>query len=294
MKKIILLSLAFFAFQTILHAQWSQSIFNSPNQQLVEAAVRDGIILVRQDFQLCDTLTNQKYGRNHESNFGTVYSIAVKVQNALSVSNKFVRPWDFDGNYVQYRNSQYRPIISKTSIRSLSDSTFTDFQYENRNIRALKDSVVYFVDSLSHEKRGFIIDHSKGEKDGWLVWAVINDSTNVENENISLVAYKYKISLEGGLQKYSIGQPTISGHILGGIYVCPIVTSIGTVEFMFEGLITSSDNVNWEFYVLCDDINNEGANAGTLDVAENALTPIEVEQPQDDRSTKNRTRNKKR
>lgn len=296
MKKNVLILLTIFALPTILSAQWSQSLFNSSNQQLVETAVRDGIILVRQDFQLCDTLTNQKYGRNHELNFGTAYSIAVKVQDALSVSNEFVRPWEFDGNFIPYRNSQYRPIISKTSIRSLSDSTFMDFQYDIRNVRALKDSVVYFIDSLSHDKRGFIIDRIKGEKDGWLVWAVVNDSANVEKENISLVTYKLKMTLEEGLRKYTIEQPAISGHILGGIYVCPVVTSIGTIEFMFEGLIVSNDNVNWAFYAICDETDNINGIA-TSDNLSNELTPIVVAEQvvqRENRTVRNRMRNKKR
>lgn len=293
MRKFLLASLSIFTFQTLVFAQWSQSMFNSPNQQMVEDAVRNGIILVCQDYQLRDTVSNQKYGRNHETHFGSVYSIAAKVMDALSVSNRFVRPWDYDINFTQYRNSQYQPVVSKTTFRALSDSTFSDLRYSSCNIRVLKDSVVYYVDSLSHQDRGFIVDHNKGEKDGWLVWAFVNDSTSVRRETISLVTYRHKVSLEDGLHSYAIKQPTVSGHILGGIYVCPTVTTIGTIEFLFEGLIVSDGQNRWQFYTFCD------INQGITEISESpsesegVLTPVN-EEPRQDRNTRSRSRNRNR
>lgn len=294
MRKLLFVSLAIISAQTFASAQWSQSMFNSPNQQLVEDAVRKGIILVRQDYQLRDTLTNQKYGRNHETNFGTVYSIAAIVQNALSVSDRFVSPWEYDSNYDHYRSSQYQPIISKTLIRDVADSTYTELQYGKNNIRALKDGIVYYVDSLSHPDRGFIIDHSKGEKDGWLVWVFTNDTTRLTNASLSLVTYKYKATIEEGLNKYSVKQPTVSGRILGGVYVCPRTTTIGTLEFMFEGLIIPDENDNGQFYYFfdtTDDLTRSISEATTE--AENILTPITDDSVQD-RNTRRRSRNRNR
>lgn len=293
MRKVLFVSLAIIASQAFAFAQWSQSMFNSPNQQLVEDAVRNGIVLIRQDYQLRDTLTNQKYGRNHEAYFGTVYSIAAKVQNALSVSDKFVSPWEYDSNYEHYRSSQYQPIIFKTMIRELSDSTFTELQYDNNNIRALKDGIVYYVDSLSHPNRGFIIDQSKGEKDGWLVWVCSSDTTQLSNASLSLVTYKYKATIEEGLTKYSVKRPTVSVGILGGIYVCPRTTTIGTVEFMFEGLIIPDGNDNWQFYAICgtnDDLTNVSE---TTSEAENTLTPVSDDSIQD-RNSRHSSRNRNR
>ena len=98
MKKCICI-IALVAFHLASYAQWSQSIFNSPNQKMVEDAVKDGIILVRQNFQLKDTMTQQRYGRNHGDSFGSQYCIAAKVKSGLCVSKRFRNPWEYDDNY---------------------------------------------------------------------------------------------------------------------------------------------------------------------------------------------------
>lgn len=291
MKKILLVYLIIITSQAFAFAQWSQSMFNSPNQQLVEDAVRKGIVLVRQDYQLQDTLTNQKYGRNHETYFGTVYSIAAKLQNALSVSERFVSPWEYDSNFAQYNNSHYQPIISKTMFRALSDSSYTELHYNRNYIRALEEGIVYHVDSLSHPDRGFIVDRSIGEKEGWLVWVFASDTTQLSNESLSLVTYKHKVTLEEGLNKYMVTQPGVSGHILGGIYVCPNITVIGTVDFLFEGLIVHDVNEQWQFYVFCETESGSTTLSDNLPEQGDELTPV-TENTQNENNSRHRSRNR--
>ena len=293
MRKLFII-VALVALSSVSYAQWSQSIFNSPNQQMVEDAVKNGIVLIRQDYQLSDTITKQRYGLNHEANFGSQYSIAVKIEKGLSVSNRFVTPWDYDDNYTPYRDSQYIPVMSNTQCRSLQDSNYVEFKYRPENIIAIKDSAVYQVDSLVHPGRGFLCNRETGEKEGWIVWLYVSDSANLAKENISMVTYRQKVTIKEGLHNYSFKQPEVNGQVLGGLYVYPQNTTIGTLEFLFVGLLIPNSGEMWQFYAIGEE---PDASLGGEDPAEHVgqestLTPIE--EPQQEQPARNRSRRRNR
>lgn len=235
MKRIIVSIAVLIASLNCAVAQFSQSLFNSSSQQFVEQAVKDGIVLLRQDYQLLDTLSNTRYGWNHQEVFNSIYSVGFKVEGGYVVNERFVRPWNFDQRYRELRDTTYVPVISRTRSKSMADTVYTDVKYNPDYKRSIRDSLIYRVDSLTHERRGLRIDSSLGEKEGWLIWVTSADSLLQENTQLSVVTYKHQITIEENKKEYALPKPATSKNIVTGILVVPNNTQIGVLDFQIIG-----------------------------------------------------------
>lgn len=235
MKRIIVSIAVLIASLNCAVAQFSQSLFNSSSQQFVEQAVKDGIVLLRQDYQLLDTLSNTRYGWNHQEVFNSIYSVGFKVEGGYVVNERFVRPWNFDQRYRELRDTTYVPVISRTRSKSMADTVYTNVKYNPDHKRSIRDSLIYRVDSLTHERRGLRIDSSLGEKEGWLIWVTSADSLLQENTQLSVVTYKHQITIEENKKEYALPKPATSKNIVTGILVVPNNTQIGVLDFQIIG-----------------------------------------------------------
>lgn len=235
MKRIIVSIAVLIASLNCAVAQFSQSLFNSSSQQFVEQAVKDGIVLLRQDYQLLDTLSNTRYGWNHQEVFNSIYSVGFKVEGGYVVNERFVRPWNFDQRYRELRDTTYVPVISRTRSKSMADIVYTDVKYNPDYKRSIRDSLIYRVDSLTHERRGLRIDSSLGEKEGWLIWVTSADSLLQENTQLSVVTYKHQITIKENKKEYALPKPATSKNIVTGILVVPNNTQIGVLDFQIIG-----------------------------------------------------------
>ena len=287
MKRIIVSIVVLIASLNCAVAQFSQSLFNSSSQQLVEQAVKGGIVLLRQDYQLLDTLSNTRYGWNHQEVFNSIYSVGFKVGSGYVVNERFVRPWNFDQRYHELRDTTYVPVISKTSCKSMVDTVYTDVKYNSDHKRSIKDSLIYRVDSLVHERRGLRIDSSLGEKEGWLVWITSADSLLQENTQLSVVTYKHKITIEENKKEYALPKPATSKNIMAGILVVPNNTQVGVLDFQIVGYAYQKD----DWYVICD---IEVATIPEQNNNVSLLTPVSTDDEEaEDNSSSKKTKKRK-
>lgn len=278
MKRIIVSIVVLIASLNCAVAQFSQSLFNSSSQQFVEQAVKDGVVLLRQDYQLLDTLSNTRYGWNHQEVFNSIYSVGFKVEGGYVVNERFVRPWNFDQRYRELRDTTYVPVISRTRCKSMADTIYTDVKYNPDYKRSIKDSLIYRVDSLVHERRGLRIDSSLGEKEGWLIWVTSSDSLLQENTQLSVVTYKHKIIIEENKKEYALPKPAISKNIVTGILIVPNNTQIGVLDFQVIGYAYQKGD---DWYVTRD-IENVSTPEQNSNVS--LLTPVTTEDEGTDNS----------
>jgi len=273
MKRIIL-SITGIIFIASVNAQFMPRSLNSGNQQLIEEAVKGGIFIVRQSYQLQDTVTNTFYGWNNEEQFGYSVSLGIKARNGYYLDNRAVKPWKYDSKFIEYNNkNQYIPVISESKYRSLKDdSAFSVLPYDKNKVKALTGGQFYILrDSLS-DSRGFDSDNSDGDKAGWLVWVVSSDSINFDtNKSISLLVYRNELTFESGENSYKIKNPPTNNQILGGFYIVPEVTGIGNVSFRICGLLNNEEG-SWQVVRLTDSFSKtEVIRAKPV---EKGLTPI--------------------
>lgn len=245
MKKVNILLAVLFSAAGIASAQFTPSMFNSPNQQLVKQAVRDGIVLIRSDYQLLDTVANERYGWNHRDMFNSVYSVGVKAGDGYMVSDRFVRPWSYDGRYLGLTGVAYVPVVSRTVCRMMSDTVMTEIDYAASEICPLEDSLAYLVGGTAREVRGFSVDSAAGDKDGWLVWVVAEDSTLSDNSELSLVTYRHSMTLAKDTLRYQLPDPVTTDYVVGGFYVVPQNTAVGVLDFKLAGFAVLKDG-HWD------------------------------------------------
>lgn len=270
MKKINVLVVVILLATGVVSAQFTQSMFNSPNQQLVEQAVRNGVVLLRQDYQLLDTVTNERYGWNHRDMFNSVYSVGIKVGDGYVVSDRFMRPWSYDGRYLDLTGVTYVPVVSKTMGRIITDTVMTEIKYGVSDVCPLEDSLAYRIDCEDSELEGFTVNSSAGAKDGWLVWVVAEDSTLNDSSDLSLVTYRYSMTLDDDTLSYRLPEPVASDYIVGGFYVVPQNTSVGKLDFKLVGFAALRDSL---WYLVVENITEEERSAEDASM----LTPVVVE-----------------
>ncbi len=222
-------------------AQFAQNLFNSPNQQLVEIAVKNGIVLLQSDYQLLDTTNNTRYGWNNQNVFNSIYSIGVKIENGFLVTEDFITPWKNDSRFNNLSNNVYVPIITNSYNKTIDDSLITKIYYIPDNTLCLNESSVYKIDSIPHEDRGFTIDISNGDKEGWLVWILCPDSVVDKKSNLSVLTYKYNLNISGDRHVYSLPEPSTSENVVGGFYVVPNNNIIGVLDFQLVGFAFRND-----------------------------------------------------
>ncbi|MDR1023133.1 MAG: hypothetical protein LBL94_07690 [Prevotellaceae bacterium] len=212
----------------------------SSNQQLIEDAVKDGIFILKQSYQIKDVATTPPtyYRWGDNPHMGTVYTVGIKAADGFYTCSKALSPWNYDKRYEQYRKvATYLPVISETSYRPLDSAKYAAMTFSaDSSIFAVDSSIIHLKTGL-FERKGFREDYSPGAKAGWLVW-IASDKNIAEADavHISLTIYKTELRYEAGKNRYEVKKPAVAGKvIIGGLYLVPEVTGIGEIVFKLAG-----------------------------------------------------------
>lgn len=257
MKKLIILLSLFFASQYCD----AQLLVKSTSQQFVEDAVTSGLFISEQSFQICDKETGELFGLNGKSEFGKQYSIGIKIPNGLLLSDVAVRPWMYDMKYGKYKD-KYDPVFYQAKFAEMKEKAeFDSLAYSMTGMQELIDTTFYSFSSQTFDGKGFALDYTKGEKDGWLVWIVADknaDISSMPKSNYSI--YRKKLEVNGPKVSFDVVHPDEKQNILGGIYVVPYYTEIGVIEFRLCGVMSKSKGgwkIHCPFVGMEDEISSE-------------------------------------
>lgn len=238
MKKIFF----FLFFFCPLHVM--AQLFYSPNQQIVESAIRNGIFILSQDYQLKDCNTNEYFGRNGQEEFGRIFSLGVKVENGYCYFDQIQRPWLYDSNFERYRDSHI-PEVYRTRFKEFTDSLMTDFTSfsQKRSVELYPETIYYMPDSVSFKGKGLKADSTIGNKLGWIVWVIANKAIAETDQvdSLSYVIYRKELEVKEDIREYTISAPNTNHTVLGGIFVEPIQSEIGQLTFNIIGIILSKE-----------------------------------------------------
>lgn len=246
MKKIILLNLILLL--TIAYNSMAQTLYLSSNQQFVEQAIKGSTFVIKQAYQLEDSISGQRFGRYGNTDFGTSTALAVRTRNGIMVSSEIFRPWSKDINYKKYKNTHI-PVLTTTSQIELGDSIWNELNMPYNSIRDLKSRITIINDSIYDASDGFFIKQYDKPIEGWMIW-FSNDSVIEKYEgrnNPELKIYKNTIEFNPDTISYTVEQPKSTKEIWGGIFVVPQQTSIGVIQFNLAGVLLRSDEGDvWE------------------------------------------------
>jgi hypothetical protein len=230
-----------------ISAQSIPRSFNAGYQALIEEAVRDGIFLVRQSYQLKNIANNTLYGWGHAEHFGYSLSLGIMAENGYYVEPQAVEPWKYDRKFIDYNDQRYYvPFVSESRYRPLTGSAYFVLPYQTEEVKPLTDNPFWFVCDSVFDNRGFEADYSNGKKEGWLVWVVSPDSVAEDADAaLSLLVYRNELVFEAGVKTCAVKDPSTAQRILGGLYITPHVAGVGKVSFRVNGLLQKGDE-GWQ------------------------------------------------
>lgn len=274
MKRITICVIGLFAC-ILLSGQSLSLSFKSSEVLLIEQAIKDGMFMLSQEYQLEDTLTNKRYSLDNQPYFGKDTSFAVMTKDGILTSPFIIRPWDKDSRYQKYKNREYRPVISKTTVLTAADTTWRESAlFCPRTICNMQDSLWVAAKDTVYNK-GFSCDTLRNDSDGWLVWLVSQEVSEVKP--LSLVTYRFKNESTEQNRQFLEG-PNIGGTVLGGVFIVPSFESIGSIDLKLCGIL-SQNNKGWDIspvFALPE--------SGSITINEDdvpVLTPVEPDKEQE-------------
>lgn len=245
---------------------WGQSLFYSPNQQMIETAVKGGLCIVQQNYQLEDTATHQRFGRYGDDNFGMARALAVRADSSIIADRNILSPWQGDDNFARYRQS-HRPALSTASVIELDDTTATgaDIALDSAAATCMR---LLAAKEISGPK-GFHTHSYNKPVEGWLV--VVTGDTDLDKwtgETPTLRIFRKQVEFDATSEVIDMEIPPTSGKVWGGVFLVPEQTSIGQLNFIMGGILCrDTENDRWQLALPAQQSDKTTA-------AEEELTPL--------------------
>lgn len=212
------------------------------NQQLIDIALEGAFVKINQSYELCDTISNEHFGRNEKDYFSIIPFIGIETERGLIFPSATMMPWTMDKDFDEYKG-QYKPIVTNSKL-SLLNSQKSTIRSLNSNIK--RDSVSQRLSILSESVQsvpGLMIDSISGVKDGWFIW-LTSESDIVEKDSVKIISIKKEIEVPVDGEYLHIESPDLSGTVYGGIYVTPVQTRVGQLVFTLTGVL-ALDEEDW-------------------------------------------------
>lgn len=233
-----------------MYAQFSGFNLKTPNQQLVEQAIRTGLFVMKQAYQLEDTVTHQRFGRYGNADFGVGASLAIRTTDGYIISSALLTPWLQDANFERYKNT-HRPILSHAAAIEFGDSTVNPINISVDSL-CMADNRLSLITSADSLASGFEIKSYSYPVEGWCVW-VSDDSTATEcsgREQPELTIFKQTIEFASDSVSYEVEAPNTDKDVWGGIFIVPEQTAIGQITFYLGGVfIKQAENDKWNLVI---------------------------------------------
>ncbi len=255
-----------------MYAQFESFRFSSDNQELIRKTVEQGLVLIRQEYQLEDTLTGKRYTLDNRPEFGSVTAMGVRTRNGFILPEKVLQPWIGDKNYRNFKAENLIPVLSKTSIRSAGDTVWLEAPLlAPYDVAPLADTAWVEASDSSSCGNGFTVG-VPDSRDAWIVW-LTSETDNLESPGLSLVVYRYELPDAVDEDRIiDVKNVNTKASVLGGVVVVPVFETIGCVDFMLRGVITGQPDA-WKLVLLdggVDDSDGSQDNDGPVQ-----LTPVE-------------------
>lgn len=218
-------------------------------QDLVERAIRQGIVVLRQDYQLLnedDEPIGNKPGMNC---YGRTYTCGVRIgDNQFLVTKDFVIPWI---NESIVKSNKRNPQVSYSGFLTLNT---IDFEQFDCNVEDASEEIANHLYKIeASEVEGFETDEEAGKKKGYSVWLKCSNSIDMEHvpTGLSLEYTPFSITTKENTFVYELSaQP--KGNVIGGVFIVPTVSKIGSIKLKVNGMFEKRGGV-WKFISLGKD-----------------------------------------
>lgn len=220
------------------------SVSATPDSLIIKA-LKGSPVIIKQSYQVKNKKTGKIYGRSGRKDFGHNYTIGVKTEYGLVLTNDALKPWQFDDAYKKVEQ-EYEPAISLTEIRNVDSDNRTKFTQTPLKISRQQIENVWFANEEDIQPNSMEIDLESGQKNGCLIWFIakrgteINDTTPIVIQSVS----KTIEVIEGS--DIEIDSPSNIDHVIGGFYVCPVYLGGGHVTYKLVGIAVKDGDNKWK------------------------------------------------
>lgn len=223
------------------------TIGNSAGQTITQKSIDGCAVVVKQSYQVKNKKNGKVYGRNGRKEFGQNYTIGVKTEAGLILTEAALKPWLEDNAFKKVEQT-HEPFVSQTEVRDINENEQTKFGSCPLSIGKQQPQGLWVAKTESVVPNAMEIDVEGGEKDGWLIWFTAKKELNANPEaTITLQAINKKIVLEDGISEIDIEATANSDVVLGAIYVCPAYLGGGHVAYRLVG-VAVKDGKQWKLH----------------------------------------------
>ena len=210
--------------------------FRTNNQQLIDEALSGAFIKVNQSYELCDTITDEHFGQNGKDYFNIIPFIGINTSKGFVFPSAMLEPWTSDSDYDEYKE-QYKPLISASKYSVLNTDKDLDLGTSTQPVSGTGITKhLCLLNDTTQEQSGLSVDTIPGIKNGWLIW--LSSNTNLaDTDSVRFTSIKKEIEVPIDGRDLHIEIPEISETVYGGVYVTPILTSIGQLTFTLTGVM---------------------------------------------------------
>lgn len=242
---------------------------------LVIDAVCSAFFLSRQSFQVADKKTGELYGLNNHDEFGTEITFGVKLRDGFLLTDKAVRPWEYNSKFNSYRDG-YKPVPYLSEYTEQGEKT--DYDSLTYSLQETMNPLeVYCFKSNIFKGKGLDYDIAEGVQKGWVVWAYTDKDADLnKTAKLSFVYIEKELNVATDGKESVL--PPKDKNILGGIFIVPSVTGVGVVKFLLCGIITEKEdkwNVSFPFVGIKENDGLQKKSNVEPNVTKDSLTPVE-------------------
>ena len=166
------------------------------NQNFLKLAISPSLFLTSQSFQVSNKEDGKMYGFNGKQEFGESYSVGVKIRDGIVLTEKAVRPWEYDANYDKYRDG-YAPVRYQSHYsETQEEAQYDTLAYDTAEGMVLAENALYRYPTKAFGGKGLILDTAEGIKEGWFVWVTAKKGQNLqENTQVDYTIYRKTITV---------------------------------------------------------------------------------------------------
>ena len=197
---------------------------------MVEEAIAPAFSIIRQEFQLQDEQSGQKYNLDSLGYFGFSEAVCISIVDGIITSKALLCPWERDENIALY--PEYKPVLSGISEFIPTNGDWQSIEgLRLDNAQEIESSEKVIIRDSLFTRKGLIINNEGGQKDGWLVWVYCKEN------RLSFKSFRQKFFLNDTTSMSTIIQPDENDIPLVGVLLCTDYSEVGVIRFKLAALV---------------------------------------------------------
>lgn len=220
------------------------SMQSTPDSLLIKA-IDGSVVVVKQSYQVKHKKSGKTYGRSGRADFGHSYSLGVKTDAGLVLTDGALKPWIFDPAFNKVEKD-YEPVISLTEVREIEQNNSAKFIQCPLQLSRQQMDGAWIANAKDAISGAMELDIQEGNKVGWIVWISCKKDLDDDPETgFKIVTVSKTVENASPNDVFDVEITNNDDRLLGGLFVTPCYLGGGHVTFKLSGMLVLVDD-NWK------------------------------------------------